>query len=263
MADDDDFGRRYSQIVAENEVVALLTLVDPEIAAIGDLASNGELAGATFLHPDAETARLCEDKFALHEQLTARGVAVVPTYLDPLTTYPYIRKHRRGSRSSGFAVVGSPEDAPPVDSAEYVYQPFHGGPHYCVDAYFSVHSGALVDFCVKEVLVKQRGESHLLRSVPRDQFVDLIHQVGQELPLRGVVNFDVYGRDDGLTLMEINCRIGGNYPVAHAVGANLLRHLVSEVVDGEAKEDFSGYAVDVYVSKFIGFTAPYSWPPSA
>ena len=99
--------------------------------------------------------------------------------------------------------------------------------------------------------------------MPRDQFVDLVHQVGQKLRLRGVVNFDIYGDDDGPTLMEINCRIGGNYPAAHAVGANLLRHLVREVVDGEAKEDFSGYDVDVYVSKFIGFTAPYSWPPSA
>jgi carbamoyl-phosphate synthase large subunit len=263
MADDDDFGRRYAQIVAENEVTALLTLVDPEVAAIGDLASNGELAGGTVLHPDAETARLCEDKFALHEKLAATGVAVVPTHLDALTTYPYIRKHRRGSRSSGFVVVGSPEDARPVDSAEYVYQPFRDGPHYCVDAYFSVHSGALVDFCVKEVLVKQHGESHLLRSVPRDQFIDLVHRVGQDIPLRGVVNFDVYGGDDGPTLMEINCRIGGNYPAAHAVGANLLRHLVGEVVAGEAKEDFSSYDVDMYVSKFIGFTAPYSWPPGA
>jgi carbamoyl-phosphate synthase large subunit len=263
MADDDDFGRHYSQIVAENEVAALLTLVDPEIAVIGDLSSNGELPGAMLLHPDAETARMCEDKFALHEELTTRGVAVVPTYLDPLTTYPHIRKHRRGSRSSGFAVVGSPEDAPPVDGGEYVFQPFHRGQHYCVDAYFSVRSGALVDFCAKEVLAKQHGESHLLRSVPRDQFVDLVRSVGQELALRGIVNFDVYGDDDGPTLMEINCRIGGNYPAAHAIGANLLRHLVREVIDGEAKEDFSNYDVDRYVSKFIGFTAPYSWPPSA
>lgn len=263
MAHDEEFVRRYSKVVSKHEPVGLLTLVDPEIAVIGDLASKGELEGAMLLHPDADTARLCEDKFALYEQMTARGVATVPTFLGPLTTYPYIRKHRRGSRSSGFTVVGSPEDARPVDSVEDVYQPFHDGQHYCVDAYFSVHSGALVDFCVKEVLVKQRGESHLLRSVPRDQFIDLVRHVGRELPLRGVVNFDVYGGDDGPTLMEINCRIGGNYPAAHAVGANLLRHLVGEVVAGEAKEDFSSYDVDVYVSKFIGFTAPYSWPPDA
>lgn len=262
FAGDHVFGQRYSQLLVQYEVAAYLTLIDPEITILGELASQGTLGEALFLHPFAETARVCEDKFAFYERMEAHGIPTVPTFLSPPQTYPHIRKDRRGSRSSGFRVFHSPIDSrssgDAESDAEYIYQPFCAGQHYCVDAYFSVHSGALVDFCVKEVLNKQDGESYLLRSVSRARFIDLLRQVGQELPLRGIVNLDVYDDGNGVTLMEINCRIGGNYPASHAVGANLLRHLMREVVDGIAvSEAFSEYAVGMFVSKFIGFSDPY------
>ncbi|MGH3457733.1 ATP-grasp domain-containing protein [Aeromicrobium sp.] len=261
LAGDGDFGRHYAQLLAENDVTAYLSLVDPEITVLGELAANGELGDALFLHPDAETARVCEDKFAFFERMQTHGISTVPTSLSPPDAYPYIRKDRRGSRSSGFRLVDKPSRAVENQEpgAEYVFQPFHAGRHYCVDVYFSVHSGALVDLCAKEVLAKQDGESFLLRSVPPDPFIDLVRQVGQDLPMRGIVNFDVYDDGTGPTLMEVNCRIGGNYPAAHAMGANLLRHLMAEAFDGKAvDESFSDYTVDTYVSKFIGFSDPYA-----
>ena len=261
LADEPDFGQSYASMLARYDVAGFLTLIDPEITVLGELSARGDLGDARFLHPPIESSSVCEDKFAFFETMTAHMISTVPTSLSPPATYPFIRKDRRGSRSSGFRVFDSPEsarDASGGDGSEFVFQPFNAGKHFCVDAYFSVHSGRLVDMCAKEVLAKQDGESYLLKSVPRHPFVEMLQEIGRDLPMRGIVNFDIYDDGSGPTLMEINCRIGGNYPAAHAVGANLLAHLLREVVEGEITgESFSDYTEGSYVSKFIGFSVPY------
>ena len=261
LADEPDFGRSYASLLARYEVAGFLTLIDPEITVLGELSARGDLGDSVFLHPPIETSSVCEDKFAFFEWMRAHEIDTVPTSLTPPSTYPFIRKDRRGSRSSGFRVFDSPGsagDALDEEGSEFVFQPFNAGQHFCVDAYFSVHSGQLVDMCAKEVLAKQDGESYLLKSVPRHPFVEMLRKIGREMPMRGIVNFDIYDDGSGPTLMEINCRIGGNYPAAHAVGANLLSHLMREVVEGEMTgESFSNYTEGSYVSKFIGFSDPY------
>lgn len=261
LATDPEFSSSYQQMVIKHNVVACLTLIDPEITVLSEMASSGALGDAAFLHPLSETSRVCEDKFAFFEAMDAAGIRTIPTFLSRPPTFPHIRKDRRGSRSSGFRVFGTPDEMAyeAVDaSAAYIYQPYYGGQHYCVDAYYSIYSGKLVNLCAKEVLAKQEGESYLLRSVAGAPFADLLRRIGAALPLRGIVNVDVYADGDDLAVMEINCRVGGNYPAAHAVGANLFRHAMGEVLDGkEASEDFSDYEVGKYVSKFIGFSEPY------
>lgn len=261
LVNEPDFGQRFSKLLAQHEVAGFLTLIDPEITVLGELSAQGQIGDATFLHPPIETADVCEDKFAFFEWMQAHDISTVPTSLSPPTTYPYIRKDRRGSRGSGFRVFDSAEAALGAvedQGSESIYQPFHAGKHYCVDAYFSVHSGQLVDLCAKEVLAKQDGESYLLKSVKRDPFTEMLREIGRDLPMRGIVNFDIYDDGSGPTLMEINCRIGGNYPVAHAVGTNLLAHLLREMVDGvTVSASFSDYTEGAYVSKYIGFSDPY------
>jgi predicted ATP-grasp superfamily ATP-dependent carboligase len=257
MAGEDDFARRYAEVLAQHDAAGFLTLIDPEITVLGELTSREVLGNAVFLHPALEAARVCEDKYAFNERMDAHGIRHVPTSLTIPESYPYIRKDRRGSGASGFHVVDTPDDVG-ESQGDLVFQPFHGGQHHCIDAYFSIHSGTLVDCCAKEVLAKHEGESYLLRSVSRAPFVELVRQVGKALPMRGIVNLDVYDDGSGPTVMEVNCRIGGNYPAAHAFGTNLMSHVVSELLDGApVEESFSDYVEGAYVSKYIGFSEPY------
>jgi carbamoyl-phosphate synthase large subunit len=261
LAREPHFAEVYADVLAKHDIAAFLTIVDPEIPVLGSMVESGLFGERRFLHPPSETSRICEDKYEFHEVLSAHGVPTIPTYLRPPRDLPYIRKDRTGSAASGFAVVmtdAARAGDEPVHEA--IYQPFIGGQHYCVDAYFSLTTGELIDCCVKEVLAKQAGETYVLRSFPRDDFVDLVRRVGEVLPMRGIVNLDVYDMDGTLVVMEVNCRIGGNYPASHALGANLLRWAILEGVTGEtAYEWFSDYPSGLLVSKFIGFSPPY--PP--
>src|SRR5690606_2307770 len=131
----------------------------------------------------------------------------------------------------------------------------------CVDAYFSIASGRLIDLCAKEVLNKANGESYLLRSVAAERFVEIVTAVAEAIPLRGIVNLDIY--DDGeLRVMEVNCRVGGNYPASHAFGCNLLRRLVDGVADGDTADrlDMSTVSLGAHVAKYFEFSPAFALP---
>ena len=92
-----DFGDRYAEAIARNDVSAFLTIIDPEIPVLGRLASDGLLGAARFVQPDAASSLVCEDKLRFHEVLTAHGVPTIPTASSPLDAFPFIRKDRFGS----------------------------------------------------------------------------------------------------------------------------------------------------------------------
>jgi carbamoyl-phosphate synthase large subunit len=262
LASSATFKSAYAALLREHTASAHLTLVDPEIPLLGDMENEGLSVDSKLLHPIASTARLCEDKYAFWEFLRQHGLPDIPTFLAPLKQFPFIRKHRSGSAASGFAVFQDSSDLlrHEVENRDprYIFQPFCRGQHFCIDAYFSLVHGRLVDSCAKEVLDKKNGESFLLRSAPRDRFTDVLVKLGSVLPLRGIVNFDIYVENDDIRIMEINCRIGGNYPASHAFGCNLLKHAMSEILGGVAAESsFSPYVSGSHISKYFEFTHVY------
>lgn len=76
--------------------------------------------------------------------------------------------------------------------------------------------------------------------------------------MRGIVNFDIYDEAGELRVMEVNCRIGGNYPASHAFGCNLLRHLFAEIFDdGDVRLSSSSYKVGQRIAKYFEFSSPF------
>ena len=100
-----------------------------------------------------------------------------------------------------------------------------------------------------------------MRSVDPGFVRGVLGAIEARFPMRGIVNLDIYRFDDAVAVMEINCRVGGNYPAAQAFGVNLLRPLVREIVSGEAQVRApSPYRPGVFVSKYFGFSEAYPWP---
>lgn len=257
---DPQFSNKFMRVLLDHNVSGYLTLIDPEIPILGLIEMHTPDLHARFLHPTPATSELCEDKFAFAQYMQKAGVAVFPTFLERPEIYPHIRKDRRGSAASGFQMIASPEQAAETNNAnsgQYIYQRFCGGAHYCVDAYYALNGGELVDFCAKEVVVKSKGESFLLRSCPRGEFEALLREIGRKIDLRGIVNFDFLDDNGTLRLLEINCRIGGNYPASHGFGCNLLALCFEELfAHNQEKAKFSDYAVDQYIAKYFAFSPP-------
>lgn len=259
-AGDPEFAARYAHCLREHNSALHFTLVDPEIPILGALAETPEAPSSRFMHPVRATSGLCEDKFRFHEVLSAKGIPTVPTYLEPPRETPFIQKDRTGSSASGFAVYRDPAEAARLRAeagADLIYQPFIDGTHFCVDAYFGLEDGALIDLCVKIVHSKKAGESYLLESADPGGVPQLLRDLAGAIDLRGLVNLDIYEVAPGdLRIMEVNCRIGGNYPASHALGVNLLEHAFAEVIHGARSRPWSGprYRFGQRVGKYFAFT---------
>ena len=267
-ATDRGFERGLVDALLACDARAYLTLIDPEITAAGLISESGRLGNALFAHPSFRTASLCEDKLAFSDTMKRAGVSCIESHQAPLAAFPQICKDRRGSAASGFEVLKETEDLKQAlalqkaRGADLIFQKYCDGAHYCIDAYFSLHTQQLVDWCAKKVLNKQAGESYLLKSERPDRFEAIIRKVAAELPMRGMVNFDVYDDAGQLSVMEVNCRIGGNYPASHAFGCNLLRHLAGEIADATYVANFnpSDYKANQVVAMYFEFTNPAPAP---
>lgn len=244
-------------LLQENQSIGHFSIIDPEIPMLGQLEQKGSLS-SQLLNSTYSTAIICEDKLLLFKALKDFGISVMSTSTSPEFNYPYICKDRFGSGASGFSVTHSGDAVKVVDEGEaLIYQPYCSGEHYCVDAYYSIWTGHLIDLCAKEVLYKSNGESYTLRSQPPREFIDLLNQVATALPLRGIVNFDIYRHEDRLVVMDINCRIGGNYPASHLFGCNLLRPMISELISkSPALPSQTNYLENRTISKYLAFTSP-------
>lgn len=259
-ANDRNFSKVFIDVLKNENISAHLTLVDPEIPVFGQIAKETPDILSKLLHPTKEIADLCEDKYVFSQVLQAKNIPTFFTTLTPSFNYPYIRKDRKGSAASGLKIYKERKNQDRYanqDIGNFIYQPFCDGNHYCVDAYFSLQTGELIDFCAKQVLEKSKGESFLLKAAPQADFEALLKRISLEIPLRGIINFDFLDDNGTLRLLEINCRIGGNYPASHRFGVNLIRHCLDELLtESTPSLNLSKYQKDQVIAKYFAFSTP-------
>lgn len=258
-ASDPSFIERYKEVISQYNIDAGITLIDPEITIISNAQERGELGSFNFLHPTYQSAILCEDKLDFAKKLKSRGIGHVSSFETPPDIDIFISKDRYGSAASGFFVHKNNSFVPTDRNDNIIYQPFISGIHYCVDAYFDLATSNLRDICVKEVLDKSSGESFLVKSVNPSPFLEICYDINDTIPLRGIVNLDIYEHDGQYLCMEVNCRIGGNYPASHGFGVNLIRHLLKDSIGaGTQLTGATQYEQGLFVGKYYAFTEPFS-----
>lgn len=257
---DVSFMDNVAALLNRENTVAHLTLIDPEITMLGKIEKEKK-CDSLLLNPCLETSRICEDKYLFYLHLCNHNIPSQSTSLTPFEDYPFICKDRKGSASSGFKVFQNLKEYLQWNysriDGDYIFQPFCHGIHYCIDAYCSIYSGNLIDFCAKKVLMKSKGESFLLESVDGRPFEPLLNNICSALNLRGIINLDVYEIDGKMIVMEINCRIGGNYPASHSFGCNFIGLMLDEIVSYRpASTKYSHYKIGKRVAKYFHFSDP-------
>ena len=68
------------EICKKENIQAITTLIDPEIAILAAHREEFEALGVEVLTPYLETAKLCFDKFEMANYLTQKGIPTIKTY---------------------------------------------------------------------------------------------------------------------------------------------------------------------------------------
>ncbi|MCX6607220.1 MAG: ATP-grasp domain-containing protein [Acidobacteria bacterium] len=244
------------EVVASRKIDAILSLSDPDVAALSQLRTELSAQGVSCFFPDAETARVGFDKLETARWAAANGVRVPRTFADAgeamaTVGLPLIRKPRYGSGSAGVAVIRDESELLPGrhDSTEYLYQELIVGQEVNLELCSDLAGRPMGVSCWKK-LISRNGETELAVTLRRQDLLDLGFSLAEKLAIVGPCDVDVIDRDGELFLIEFNMRFGGGYPVSQLAGAGFPELLV-RAQKGEKpalRTDFEG---DVFMMKTL------------
>jgi len=211
----------------------------PTLARVADLFSA---AGIALAVSSPETIELCLDKGASHAWLREGGfpvpeqTAACRLASSPLAgRYPLVAKHPRGSGSRHVCVCRTPEDLAEIPP-DWIAQSLAPGVEFTINTYVTRDGRCLCEI-PHERLMTGDGEVVRGRTTRLPVLMDIARRISESLPgARGPLNIQVFFEavTRRATVIEINPRFGGGYPLAHEAGGRFTEWLVAEYIDNKA-----------------------------
>ena len=244
---DPDFVPSLIEICREEEIRLLIRTIDPELSALAAARADFAAVGTTVAVSAPEVVRTTSDKRLAHGLLVRHGLPTVEQ--DEVATvrsagwdFPLVVKPVAGSASEGVQVVTTPtafEAA--VESGDVVVQRQARGEEYTVDCLVD-NVGRMLGGVPRRRLTVRGGEVSKGRTVDVPALTQAAGDVCAALPgAFGVLNVQMFlDPDDGsISIIEVNPRFGGGYPLSHAAGAPFVRWLIQHAWGLRAELDMS------------------------
>lgn len=226
-------------ICRQHQIRVIIPTIDPELAFYTQHRDAFRQAGCHVAVSSPETVAIGNDKVQTHQWLLAHGF---PTILqmslpEALQTnaleFPAIMKPRYGSASIGISRAASVQDlAHRAHERDLIVQSIAPGQEYTVDIF--IDSAGHCRCAVPRLRIETRGgEVSKGMTVRNPALIELASRIGAALPgAYGILNIQMfYDRTtQRLSIIEINPRFGGGYPLTHRAGAPMARWLLEDIL---------------------------------
>ncbi len=208
----------------------------PTLARLRErFAANGILLAVSA----SETIATCHDKLAMHAWLESLGfpvpgqctVAQLPSHA-LAGCFPLVAKDPRGSGSRGVRVCRRPADLADLPGS-WIIQTCAPGIEYTVNTYVARDGRCLAEIPHERILTGD-GEVVRARTARIPALMDPARRISESLPgARGPLNIQMFweASTQRVTVIEINPRFGGGYPLAHEAGGRFAEWLLAEYLD--------------------------------
>lgn len=216
------------RIAIEEDVCLIVPTIDTELPVYAANRQRFLEHGITVAVSDPETVRIACDKVETHQWLVENGFPAPRqgTTDEVLRSpaewkFPVILKPRLGSASAGVLMINSL-----VALREYaegrqglMVQEIARGAEYTVNVF--VQDGRCVCAVPHRRLETRGGEVSKGITVRNEKVMQLATTIAERLPgARGALNVQCFVDGDGtITIIEINARFGGGFPLANRAGA--------------------------------------------
>ena len=237
------------EICKKEQIDAVTTLIDPEIAILAEHREKFEALGITVLAPYKETAALCFDKYEMAKYLNEKGIATVKTfgtfddfkaaYEAGKISLPVFVKPRTGSGSVGARRVDTYEMLEEVTTADstLIIQELMTGTDMDADIYVDTISHEPVAIFSKKKISTTIGGANKTISFKDEQLFEFVKNALKVFQFNGPLDMDLFYQDGQYYLSEINPRFGGAYLHAYGAGVDFpsfIYHNVKEKASNEA-----------------------------
>ncbi len=249
-------------ICKKENVGAVTTLIDPEIAILAKNREKFKKIGVEVLAPYSETASLCFDKFLMYQFLKKNNIKTAMTFgtIESFTKaheaggikFPVFVKPRTGSGSVGARKIESLEELRIACSADktLIIQQYMQGVDLDADVYVDTISHKAVSIFTKKKIETKIGGANKTISFKDEKLFKVIEQIVSEFKFNGPIDMDFFYVDGEYYLSEINPRFGGAYLHAFGCGVNFIK-LIENNMNGVKNEPvFGNYEEDVLMMMY-------------
>lgn len=249
-------------ICRKEEVGAVTTLIDPEIAILAKNREKFESIGVEVLAPYSETASLCFDKFKMYEFLKEQGIKTALTFgtIESFEkaheagdiSFPVFVKPRTGSGSVGARKITTMEELRIAVQADksLIIQQFMQGVDLDADVYVDTISHKAVSIFTKKKLETKIGGANKTISFKDEKLFSTIEKIVAAFQFNGPIDMDFFYVDGEYYLSEINPRFGGAYLHAFGCGVNFIKLIENNMNGIENQPEFGNYEEDVLMMMY-------------
>ncbi|UJF15266.1 ATP-grasp domain-containing protein [Jeotgalibaca sp. MA1X17-3] len=250
------------EICKENNIKGVLSLIDPELSLLSKNRDAFLAIGTTPIVSDHELVEMCFDKYNFYEFLIKNNIKTIRSYIDKEVfyqdvelgdmEYPVFVKPVRGSASVNISKVNTKEEIELLFEQfdNLMIQEFMDGIEIGADTYIDMITKETVSIFAKEKIKMRAGETDKSVSIKDEVLFDLIKKFVEVTGFIGIIDIDIFKKDDEYYISEVNPRFGGGYPHGYECGVNVPNMIINNL-DNKVNEDVIGnYENNIYMMKF-------------
>ncbi|MFO0969274.1 MAG: ATP-grasp domain-containing protein [Gemmataceae bacterium] len=277
--DHPDYFPALLAICREEAVSLVVSVNDVELTGLAEMAPSFRAAGTIVVVAAPGIVALCLDKWRAFQWLREANIATPNTWLSLAKVrralsageiaFPLLVKPRWGTSSVGVERVETERELELAHEwvtiqttrgmlgklrradaeCAVIIQEWASGQEYGLDIVHDLQ-GQYAGTLARRKLIMRSGNTDRAVSVVDPELERLGETIGQRLGHIGALDVDVMVGPAGVSVLDLNPRLGGGYPFSHLAGANLPAALLAWAAGAKADPSWLRCRPDVLGCKF-------------
>ncbi|MDQ8186185.1 ATP-grasp domain-containing protein [Pelagicoccus sp. SDUM812002] len=218
---------------------------------VPSLSQNGTVVSLS----EPKTLTSCIHKLDTYHFLRSIGIPTPTSCLrsefDNQIEFPLIAKPERGSSSNGATIISSQRELKELP-ADWLLQEKAEGTEYTVNVYLSKTGRALCAIPHERIIV-EAGEVVQAKTRRHQKLIEACVQIAEQLPgASGIINIQAFVDETAnqISVIEINPRIGGGYPLCDAAKGHYIEWLCQEHIDNKEVAPFVQWTENLLMMRY-------------
>jgi carbamoyl-phosphate synthase large subunit len=257
------------ELCRKEEIRAVFSFFDLDVDVIARARDRFLDAGVLPVVPDARASRIGLDKLETVAFLREHGFRAPRTFteLDAVRAalregsldYPLFVKPRHGFASQNLFLARNEEELSIffAYAPDMIVQERLRGSEHSLDVLNDLE-GRVVSVVVKRKVLMRAGETDQAETVQHPAALALGERLGRALAHVGPLDVDLFIDGDALTVLELNPRFGGAYPVSHLAGADFPRKILAMLRGERVERDVGRYEIGIRMMKDYAILPAYA-----
>lgn len=249
-------------ICKDNNIDGVFTLIDPELTILASHYKKFKDVGTTPIVSSVEAVELSFNKFAMNEFLRKEGFNAIKSYIDKklfyddlnigIIDFPVFVKPIDGSASININKVNNQQELETLFNKynDLMIQEFVEDKEIGADVYIDFISNEVVAIFTKEKLLMRAGETDKAVSIKDEKLFDLIKTFVSRVGFKGVIDIDIFKKNNKYFISEVNPRFGGGYPHAYECNVNIPKMILNNLEGKINKKKHLDYDTGVFMMKY-------------